>query len=103
MIRYAIADSDELKNKTTKVFGQGSYANDTNVRINMAIHINVRLSDTVFVQIPEGKRQEDFGYSDSDYTFSEYKDTVEKALVKKFGRKEIVRNGKCIEVLSNTY
>jgi hypothetical protein len=103
MIREAIADSDELKSKTTEIFGQGSYANDTNVKINSDIDINVCLSDTIFVQIPEGKKQEDFGYSDSDYKFSEYKDAVEKALVKKFGRKEVVRNDKCITVLANTY
>ena len=81
MVREAIADSEELKNKSTEIFGQGSYANDTNVKINSDIDINVCLSDTIFIQIPEGKKQEDFGYSDSDYKFSEYKDAVERALV----------------------
>lgn len=103
MVREAIADSEELKNKSTEIFGQGSYANDTNVKINSDIDINVCLSDTIFIQIPEGKKQEDFGYSDSDYKFSEYKDAVERALVKKFGRKDVVRNDKCITVLANTY
>ncbi len=103
MVREAIADSEELKNKSTEIFGQGSYANDTNVKINSDIDINVCLSDTIFIQIPEGKKQEDFGYSDSDYKFSEYKDAVERALVKKFGRKDVVRNNKCITVLANTY
>lgn len=103
MVREAIADSEELKNKSTEIFGQGSYANDTNVKINSDIDINVCLSDTIFIQIPEGKKQEDFGYSDSDYKFSEYKDAVERALVKKFGRKDVIRNDKCITVLENTY
>jgi hypothetical protein len=103
MIREAIVNSDELKSKSTEIFGQGSYANDTNVKINSDIDINVCLSDTIFAQIPEGKKQEDFGYSDSDYTFSEYKDAVERALVKKFSREEVVRNDKCITVLANTY
>lgn len=101
MVREAIKDSEELKNKSTDIFGQGSYANDTNVKINSDIDINVCLSDTIFIQIPEGKKQEDFGYSDSDYKFSEYKDAVERALVKKFGRKDVVRNDKCITVLAN--
>lgn len=103
MVREAIADSEELKIKSTEIFGQGSYANDTNVKINSDIDINVCLSDTIFIQIPEGKKQEDFGYSDSDYKFSEYKDAIERALVKKFGRKDVVRNDKCITVLANTY
>lgn len=55
MVREAIADSEELKNKSTEIFGQGSYANDTNVKINSDIDINVCLSDTIFIQIPEGK------------------------------------------------
>ena len=103
MVREAISDSEELKNKSTEIFGQGSYANDTNVKINSDIDINVCLSDTIFILIPEGKKQEDFGYSESDYKFSEYKDAVERALVKKFGRKDVVRNDKCITVLANTY
>lgn len=103
MVREAIANSEELKNKSTEIFGQGSYANDTNVKIDSDIDINLCLSDTIFIQIPKGKKQEDFGYSDSDYKFSEYKDAVERALVAKFGRKDIVRNDKCITVLANTY
>lgn len=103
MVREAIAASDELKDKSIEIFGQGSYANDTNVKINSDIDINVCLNDTIFIQIPEGKKQEEYGYSDSDYKFSEYKNAVERALVKKFGRKEVVRNDKCITVLANTY
>jgi len=103
MIREAISESDELKSKSIEIFGQGSYANDTNVKINSDIDVNVCLNDTIFVQIPKGKKQEDFGYRDSEYKFSEYKDAVEKALVKKFGRKDVIRNDKCITVLANTY
>lgn len=102
MVKEAIADIDELRSKSIEIFGQGSYANDTNVKLNSDIDINVCLSDTIFVQIPEGKKKEDFGYSDSNYTFSEYKDAVERALVKKFGRSDVVRNDKCITVLANT-
>lgn len=103
MVREAIASSDELKTKIINIFGQGSYANDTNVKINSDIDINVCLSDTIFIQIPADKKQEEFGYSDSDYKFSEFKDAVERALVKKFSRNEVVRNDKCITVLANTY
>ncbi len=103
MVKEAIANSDELKSKSTEIFGQGSYSNDTNVKINSDIDINVCLKDTLFIHIPEGKKQEDFGYSDSDYKFSEYKDAVERALIKKFSRKDVVRNDKCITVLANSY
>ena len=102
LIKEAIADSDELKEKNTIVFGQGSYANDTNVKNNSDIDINVRLSDTVFIGLPPGSKQEDFGYTDSDYTYAEYKEAVERALVAKFCRSEVVRNDKCITVKANT-
>lgn len=102
MIKEAIAASDALKIKNTKVFGQGSYANDTNVKNNSDIDINVRLSDTVFIGLPPGSKQEDFGYSDSSYTYAEYKDAIEAALVAKFGRSEVIRNDKCVTVKANT-
>lgn len=103
MVRDAIAASNELKNMGIEIFGQGSYANDTNVKINSDIDINVRLSDTVFYEVPPNKTKEDYGYTSSDYTFAEYKDAVERALVQKFGRIDVIRNDKCITVLANTY
>lgn len=103
MIREAIAASDELNKRTIKVFGQGSYANDTNVRLDSDIDINVRHDDTIFIQIPDGENQEDYGYSNSDYKFSEYKDAIERALVAKFSRAEVHRNDKCITVDGNSY
>jgi len=103
MIKDAIFASDELKSKSIEIFGQGSYANDTNVKVDSDIDINVCLNDTVFIQIPSEKKQEDFGYSDSEYKFSEYKDAVERALVQKFGRTAVKRNDKCITIKENTY
>jgi len=103
MVKEALKESEELKSKNIDVFGQGSYPNNTNVKLNSDIDINACLSDTIFVNIPKGKKQEDFGYSDSEYKFSEYKDAVEKALVAKFGRSEVVRNDKCITIKENSY
>ena len=102
MIREAISASDELKDKKIEIFGQGSYANDTNVKLNSDIDINVCLTDTLFVQLPKDTKQEEFGYSDSEYKFSQYKDSVEKALVAKFGRSEVIRDDKCITIKANT-
>jgi hypothetical protein len=102
MIREAISASDELKDKKIEIFGQGSYANDTNVKLNSDTDINVCLTDTLFVQLPKDTKQEEFGYSDSEYKFSQYKDSVEKALVVKFGRSEVIRDDKCITIKANT-
>ena len=102
MIREAIAGNDKLNAMNIEIYGKGSYANDTNVKLNSDIDICVSLSNTVFIQIPEDKTQEDFGYTDSEYKFSDFKNTVEKALIDKFGASEVVRNDKCITIKGNT-
>jgi hypothetical protein len=98
LVREAIAEDTTLNNFSITIFGQGSYANDTNVRLNSDIDINVRLSDTIFVDLPKNKTYEDLGYSDSPYTFTEYKMAVFDALVNKFGSREVVWNNKCLTV-----
>lgn len=101
-VKEAIKNSEKLSKKTIKVFGQGSYANDTNVKNNSDIDINVRLDDTVFVQVPNNKEKNDFGYSDSDYTYAEYRKDVYDALVDYFGIQFIQDKNKCITVLPNS-
>ena len=103
MVKEAIKEDDTLKKMTIDTFGQGSYANDTNVKLDSDVDINVRLSDTVFLQVPPEKKKEDFGYSDSDYTFQEYKKAVYNALVNKFGKTEVVWEDKCLTVKGNSY
>jgi nuclear transport factor 2 (NTF2) superfamily protein len=102
MIREAIAENEVLKPMNIDIYGKGSYANDTNVRLNSDIDICVCLSDTVFVQLPKDKKQEDLGYSDSSYKFADFKDTIEKALIDKFGTTEVTRNDKCITIKENS-
>jgi len=98
LVREAIAEDKTLKKFSITIFGQGSYANDTNVRLNSDIDINVRLSDTIYVDLPKNKTYEDLGYSDSPYTFTEYKLAVFNAPVNKFGSREVVWNNKCLTV-----
>ena len=55
-------------------------------------------------KIPSNKSASDFNLnSPTDYTFKEYKDTVQEALENKFGKSEVVRNDKCLTVKGNTY
>lgn len=103
MVREAITSDNKLSEMKIDIFGQGSYANDTNVKLNSDIDINVRLSDYVFVETPHGKTSEDYNYSDSDYPYSDYKNDVENALIRKFGREYVRRDDKCITILANSY
>ncbi len=103
MIRDALKGDPDLAKLQYEIFGQGSYANDTNVKTNSDIDINVRLLSTVRVDTPEGKTMEDYGYSPSDYTFNQYRQNIYRALVSYFGQSEIIDSNKCIKVKGNTY
>ena len=104
MVRETIANDPKLSKMSTETFGQGSYANDTNVRLNSDIDINVRYTDGFYFDLPEGKTRADFGLdSPSEYSATEFKNDVEAALVKKFGRSDVIRKNKCLTVLGNNY
>jgi predicted nucleotidyltransferase len=102
MIREAIKADKCLNSKSIEIFGQGSYANDTNVRLNSDIDICIRLFDTIFYELPEGTTKETFNITDSSYTFSTYKDNVEIALVNYFGEDDVKRGNKAIRIAENT-
>ena len=104
MVRDAINSDEKLKHKLTETFGQGSYANNTNVRLNSDIDINVRYTGGFYFDLPKGKTREDYGLNNpTSYSYSEFKDDVENALVTKFGRIDVKRNDKCITIEGNSY
>jgi hypothetical protein len=103
MVRDALKNDPDMAKLSYEIFGQGSYANDTNVRLNSDIDINVRLLSTVHVEVPEGTTMENYGYTPSNYMFSEYKQNVFRALSNHFGEKEVENNNKCIKIKGNTY
>jgi len=102
MVRDAIQAEHDLKGKNIEIFGQGSYANNTNVRLNSDIDICVRLMDTFYFDLPEGMTREDLNIGYGTDTYSEFKDNVEKALVNKFGRSDVKRGNKAITITENT-
>ncbi len=103
MIRDTINDYPNLASKTIEIFGQGSYANNTNVRLNSDIDICVRLMDTFFYDLPDGKTKEDFNIGSSTTNYSDFKNDVESAMVKKFGRSDVDRGNKAITIKGNSY
>lgn len=104
MVRDAINEDPVLSGKSTEVFGQGSYANDTNVRLNSDIDINVRYTGGFYFDLPEGTSREDFGLnSPIEYSLDEFKNDVYTALVRKFGADSVQRKNKCLTVLGNAY
>ena len=98
-VKEAIAADPKLSKMDISIFGQGSYANDTNVRLNSDIDINVRYNEAFYYDIPEGRDKSEFGLGNPhNYTFSEFKADVETALVRKFGRSDVHNYDKCLTV-----
>lgn len=102
MVRDAIKANPELIDKNIEIFGQGSYADNTNVRLNSDIDICVRLMDTFYFDLPEGMTREDFNIGYGKDAYSDFKDNVEKALVNKFGSSDVKRGNKAITIIGNT-
>ncbi len=85
-----------------EVFGQGSYSNDTNVKLNNEIDINVRYMDNFYLDLQQEKNDSDFGLNARcNYSSLEFKSAVENTLVNKFGKEAIERNDKYIYVKGN--
>lgn len=106
MVKEAINEDEKLKLKSTETFGQGSYANDTNVKLNSDIDLNVRYTGGFYFSLPPNTEESDVGLDklpSSEYSYSELKNDVENALVSKFGRESIRRNDKCITIVGNNY
>ena len=104
IVYETLINADEFKNKNIDIFGQGSYANYTNIRLNSDIDINACYQDTFFYDIPDGFKKEDFDLiHSSSFTFREYKNQVEAVLRRKFDSSEIERKNKCLKIKGNSY
>lgn len=87
-----------------EVFGQGSYANNTNIRNNSDIDINVCYTGGFYFRLPSGKTREEYGLTNpTTYSYAQFKNDVERILVAHFGRNNVVRKNKCIHIKENTY
>jgi hypothetical protein len=102
-VRDAIKSDDELENLDITIFPQGSYRARTNVRQDSDVDICVRYNGAFFVDYPEGKTGDDFGHSDGDLRYSDFKNMVERALKNYFGSDIVTRGNKAFDIHENTY
>ncbi|HLK06336.1 MAG TPA: nucleotidyltransferase [Candidatus Angelobacter sp.] len=103
-VRKAIDASADLADKTIRVFAQGSYCNRTNVRQNSDVDICIMCSDSFFFDLPQGEESSNFGLTvPAPYSFAEYKNDVQSALVGRFLAKGVSRGNKAFDIHENTY
>ena len=104
IVKDALQLDDFLCSKRIKTFCQGSYANDTNIRLDSDIDVNVHYTDAFYYDLPQGMAATDFGIENyCDYSYKKYKNDIEKALLARFGRQSVKRKNKCFTVIENTY
>lgn len=102
-IRNAISSSDKLKARNIKIFTQGSYMNNTNVRKDSDVDIGVLCTDTLINEFPEGMNRDDFGLELASYHYEQFKNEIEEALVNHFGRPAVKRGNKAFDVHETSY
>lgn len=102
MLRRALSASTIVQASQYEIFGQGSYANNTNIRLNSDIDINVCYTGGFYYGIPAGKVASDYGITPLEYSFKDFKSDIERMLVTYYGRSEVIRNNKCLTVKGNT-
>ena len=103
-IMNALSQSEILKSNAYEVFGQGSYANNTNIRNNSDIDINVCYTDAYYFDLPENVTRQELGLNNSvEYSYQSYKNDIEKMLIQYFGAANVVRKNKCIHINGNSY
>lgn len=102
-IKNALAASSKLNTRDIKVFTQGSYRNNTNIRQDSDIDVGVVCYDVFFPDYPEGTTKETFGNIDGQYDYRTFKDEVAEALINYFGKLAITRGNKALDIKENTY
>lgn len=65
--------------------------------------IGICCDDVFFSDLPSNKTKADFGISAAEYTYQQFKDDVEAALVDYFGRAAVVRGNKAFTVRETSY
>lgn len=102
-IKNAINKSEKLKDKNIKVFIQGSYRNNTNVREDSDVDVGILCNNTYFYNLPEGYTAKDFNIGPAIYQYSEFKNDVQEALISYFGSNSVKRGNKAFDIKENTY
>lgn len=88
------------------IFLQGSYKNSTNVKQDSDVDIVVCYKNAFFPETsslsPQDKALHKAHYSDSDYTFAQFKNEVEQVLTSHYPG-AVHRKNKCIQINKNSY
>ena len=104
---YSLEMRSISHNRKVKIFLQGSYANNTNVRTESDVDIAIVQEDIFRTKYRDSYSQ--YPQCDEDYKFTKaaprnksFKDEVQECLLRKFGN-DVIRKNKSIKIIGNTY
>jgi len=102
-IKNAIEANPQLNKRNIKVFTQGSYRNNTNVRQDSDVDIGVACYDVFFPDYPKETTDKTFEHLDGSYDYITFKSEVGQALVDYFGVSAVSRGNKAFDIKENSY
>lgn len=104
IVREALASDPALSQYNIRVFAQGSYKASTNVRLDSDVDICVLCDNTFFYDLTFSDMTEDMVPGDApSLTYPNFRNMVEGALTRRFGRGRVSRSNKAFDVHANTY
>ena len=104
IVREALADDPTLSQYNIRVFAQGSYKANTNVRLDSDVDVCVLCDNTFFYDLTFSDMTEDMVPGDSpSLTYLDFCNIVETALVRRFGRGSVTRGNKAFDIHANSY
>ena len=102
MIKKAIGQDQILSQKDITVFSKGSFKNRTNIPSDSDVDVGVRLNSMFINDYPEGTTAGDFDFSNSDYSFEDFRQAVVDTIQNHFGYYLVEIGNKSIKIRSNT-
>lgn len=99
---YSVQMRSLNNTRQIKIFIQGSYANNTNVRTQSDVDIAIVQEETFQTEYRSGVTDENYHFSIASQVSKLFKDEVQECLEYKFGS-DVERKNKSIKVNGNTY
>lgn len=104
VILETLEGDERLAGLGVGAFVQGSYKAKTNVRLDSDVDICVFLKNSYFYDLQFSDLSEDNEPgSPATISYAEFKNEVERALLRRFSKTEVLRGNKAFDIHANTY
>lgn len=103
VISSALNNHKSLAGLSIKVFAQGSYRSNTNVRLDSDVDICVRCTNTFHYSLPADVPASSLNFTAATLDYTTYKSKIATALYDRFGVSGVKSGDKAFTIAENTY